>query len=91
MMKKDYYHLPLRLRIHRCKADDRPADKKQILRCHRAEREENKMDKNTNTKELKLEELEQINGGWWPVIIAVAAAGYCFYEAYNKGKKSGWK
>ena len=36
------------------------------------------MDKNTNTKELKLEELEQVNGGWWPVIIAVAAAGYCF-------------
>ena len=32
MMKKDYYHLPLRLRIHRCKADDRPADKKQMLR-----------------------------------------------------------
>ena len=49
------------------------------------------MDKNTNTKELKLEELEQVNGGWRPVIIAVAAAGYCFYEAYNKGKKSGWK
>ena len=44
------------------------------------------MDK--NTKELNLEELEQVNGGWWP---AVAAAGYCFYEAYTKGKKAGWK
>ena len=52
------------------------------------------MDKNTKelkTKELNLEELETVSAGWWPVIIAVAAAGYCFYEAYNKGKKSGWK
>ena len=47
--------------------------------------------KELNQKELSLEELEQVNGGWWPVIIAAAAAGYCFYEAYKKGKKAGWK
>ena len=49
------------------------------------------MEREKNTKELKPEEMEQVSGGWWPVIIAVAAAGYCFYEAYTKGKKAGWK
>jgi lactobin A/cerein 7B family class IIb bacteriocin len=45
-----------------------------------------------NTKELNLEEMEKVNGGFWPlIIIAAAGAGYCFYEAYQKGKKSGWK
>ena len=69
-------------------------EKKTKNDARRAEREETKMDKNTKelkTKELNLEELETFSAGWWPVIIAVAAAGYCFYEAYNKGKKSGWK
>lgn len=44
-----------------------------------------------NMKELNMEEMEKVSGGWWPVIIAAVAAGYCFYEAYEKGKKSGWK
>jgi lactobin A/cerein 7B family class IIb bacteriocin len=47
--------------------------------------------KEMSMNELDLNEMEQVSGGWWPVIIAVAAAGYCFYKAYEKGKKSGWK
>ena len=63
------------------------------MEARRAEREEMKM--NTNQKnemqELNLEELEQVNGGWWPIVIVAAAAGYCFYKAYEEGKKANWK
>ena len=42
-------------------------------------------------KELNMEEMEQVSGGWWPVIIAAAAAGYCFYKAVTEGQKNDWK
>ena len=82
---------PPTVRIYRC-PDTKSPGKNAIERIQR--KKEKNMETNMkelNQKELSLEELEQVNGGWWPVIIAAAAAGYCFYEAYKKGKKAGWK
>ena len=47
--------------------------------------------KETEMTELNLEELEAVNGGWWPVIIIGAAAAYCFYNGIRKGMESDWK
>ena len=50
--------------------------KKQIEKAHRAAREETKM--NTNTRELNLEEMEQVNGGDF-IIGAAILCGLIYY------------